>query len=116
MIWDSDKQMMDDDYCQAIGRSVSLDDLERADLYPPENALFYTPIPFMKNNVMSRLFHFLITDMGLNFKTSAYPRSLMGKNFIDKYYVFIFKWTDLYFPFFRAQPEHISCSSFPRLS
>lgn len=80
IIWDSTSQMMDDDYCEVVGRSVPLDELERADLYPSENALFYTPVPFLKNNVMSRLFHFLIADIGISFKTSDYPRALMGKS------------------------------------
>ncbi len=71
--------MIDDEQCKTMGRSVSLDKLEKAELYPTENALFYTPIPFLKNNVMSRLFHFLIVDVGINFKTSEYPKKLMSE-------------------------------------
>ncbi|XP_064385810.1 protein wntless-like [Halichondria panicea] len=80
IVWDSSKRMIDDEQCKTMGRSVSLNELEKAELYPTENALFYTPIPFLKKNVMSRLFHFLIVDLGINFKTSEYPKKLMKHN------------------------------------
>ncbi len=79
IVWDSSQRLIDDKQCKTIGRSVSLDELEKADLYPTENALFYTPIPFLKDNVMSRLFHFLIVDLGISFKMSEYPRKLMSE-------------------------------------
>ena len=70
--------MIDDDSCQMIGRMEDLDNLKMPEAYPVANVMFYTPIPFLKDNVMSRLFHFLITDLGINFKTSEFPRLMMG--------------------------------------
>lgn len=79
LIWDKNKLMIDDERCKIIGRQVDLHGLDKAELYPTVNALFYTPIPFLKDNVMSRLFHFLITDVALSFKTSEYPKKMISE-------------------------------------
>ena len=79
-IWDVKTKLVDEMSCDVIGRAVELDTLEKLEYYPLENVVFFTPIPFLKNHVMSRLFHFLITDIGISFVSSNYLKKVLGKS------------------------------------
>lgn len=81
-IWGKETKLIDEMSCDVTGRAVELDMLEKPEYYPLENVLFFTPIPYIKDQVMSRLFHFLIADIGFSFVSSDYSKKVMSKSIV----------------------------------
>lgn len=75
--------MIDESSCNVFGRLIELDTLEKPEYYPLENVVFYTTIPFITNQVMSRLFHFLIADVGISFVSGDFTKKIMSMFFIS---------------------------------
>lgn len=69
---DRDIPLIDENSCESHGQHLEITSLETLRHYPLENVIFYTQIPYIKTHVMSRMFQFLLTDMGLKFSTSDY--------------------------------------------
>ena len=72
-IRDKDKPLIDEQSCDNIGQPLEVSSMETLRHYPLESVVFFTQIPYAKKTVMSRMFQFLLTDMGLKFTTSDYP-------------------------------------------
>ena len=84
---DKDSPMIDEQTCDVHGKHLEVSSMDMLRHYPLEAVVFYTLIPYTKNQVMSRMFQFLLTDMGLKFTTSDYPALIdsesMAHNNID---------------------------------
>lgn len=67
-----DSPLIDEQSCDSHGQHLDVSSPETLRHYPLKNVVFYTQIPHIKNQVMSRMFHFLLTDMGLKFSSGDY--------------------------------------------
>ena len=72
VIRDGGIPLIDEKSCELHGQHLEVTSMEMLRHYPLENVIFYTQIPYIKTHVMTRLFQFLLTDMGLKFSTSDY--------------------------------------------
>ena len=72
-IRDTSFPLIDEKSCDIHGKQLDVSSVEKLRLYPLDAVVFYTQIPYTKTHVMSRMFQFLLTDMGLKFTTSDYP-------------------------------------------
>ena len=81
--------MIDEAACKKIGRPFYREDEDpqKVKYYPLRNILFYTQIPYMKEQVMSREFEFLIADVGIHFVLSSYVKEVIGKGFTHPMYL-----------------------------
>ena len=70
---------IDHDSCKQIGQKLEFQSARGMRAYPSKNVVFYTVIPYKKGQVMSRLFQFLLADLGIHFSSSEYPEKLMSK-------------------------------------
>ena len=64
--------LIDEASCDIRGKQLDVALVEKLRLYPLDAVVFYTQIPYTKSHVMSRMFQFLLTDMGLKFTSSDY--------------------------------------------
>lgn len=74
--------LVDEQSCEKIGRKLDIE-LEEKHLlkhYPLENVVFFTQIPFIKDQVMSREFEFLLTDIGMHFAESKYLKEMTSES------------------------------------
>ena len=73
--------LVDGKNCNKIGRQMAPEEEEQAKLkyYPLKNIVFYTQIPHLKEQVMSREFEFLLADLGMHFTSSEYIKEAIGK-------------------------------------
>ena len=72
VIRDRGTPLIDEKSCDLHGQHLEVTSMETLRHYPLENVVFYTQIPYIKTQVMTRMFQFLLTDMGLKFSTSDY--------------------------------------------
>ena len=59
--------LVDDTECGQIGKPMDLEVEDNKKYYPLENVLFHVQIPFLNDQVMSRKFHFVVTDLAIHF-------------------------------------------------
>ena len=78
-MWDPTFDFIDQTTCNQVGRELEKESAQRMQLYPLGNVVFYTQIPYIKSHVMSRLFQFMVADLGIQFTSSDYPERLMSK-------------------------------------
>lgn len=71
--------LIDKTSCSQVGRVLEAESPERMQLYPIGNVVFYTQIPYINTHVMSRLFQFMVADLGIQFTSSEYPEKLMSE-------------------------------------
>ena len=71
--------LIDRTTCNRVGRVLERESTQRMQLYPLGNVVFYTQIPYIKGHVMSRLFQYMVADLGFQFTSSEYPERLMRK-------------------------------------
>lgn len=81
VIWSPTTSLVDDTTCDKAGRRLFIEKEEQKMLkhYPLKNVVFYTQIPYLKKQVMSREFEFLLADLGMHFASSNYLKEMMGK-------------------------------------
>ncbi len=67
--------------CHKIGRQMIPEEEDQAKLkyYPLKNIVFYTQLPHLKEQVMSREFEFLLADLGMHFVSSDYIKEAIGE-------------------------------------
>ena len=82
VIRDRDIPLIDEKSCDLHGQHLEITSMETLRHYPLENVIFYTQIPYIKTHVMSRMFQFLLTDMGLKFSTSDYLALIESESLI----------------------------------
>ena len=80
VIRDRGVPLIDEKSCETHGQHLEVTSLDTLRHYPLENVIFYTQIPYVKKHVMSRMFQFLLTDMGLKFSTSDYLALIDSKS------------------------------------
>ena len=85
VIRDRGTPLIDEKLCEIHGKHLEITSLDTLRHYPLENVIFYTQIPYVKTHVMSRMFQFLLTDMGLKFSTSDYLALIESES--DRVYV-----------------------------
>lgn len=78
-MWDPTFDLIDQTACNRVGRVLERESTQRMQLYPLGNVIFYTQIPYIKSHVMSRLFQYMVADLGFQFTSSEYPERLMRK-------------------------------------
>ena len=78
-MWDPTFDFIDRTTCNQVGRKLEKESAQRMQLYPLGNVVFYTQIPYIESHVMSRLFQFMVADLGIQFTSSDYPERLMSK-------------------------------------
>ena len=78
-MWDPTFDLIDQTACNRVGRVLERESTQRMQLYPLGNVVFYTQIPYIKSHVMSRLFQYMVADLGFQFTSSEYPERLMRK-------------------------------------
>lgn len=76
-IRDSTFDLIDDKKCKQVGKILELESARAMRAYPPKNIIFYAQIPFREDFVMSRLFQFLLVDLGIQLSSSDYAQKLM---------------------------------------
>lgn len=59
--------LVDKAECERIGKPIDLETEANKQYYPLDNVLFHVQIPFLDYQIMSRKFHFVITDLGIHF-------------------------------------------------
>ena len=69
--------LIDETSCDQVGRILETESPQRMQLYPIGSVIFYTQIPYIKSHVMSRMFQFVMADLGIQFTSSEYPERLM---------------------------------------
>ena len=72
-IRESSSPLIDEELCDIRGKHLDTPSMDKLRLYPLDAVVFYSMIPYTKNQVMTRMFQFLLTDLGLKFTTSDYP-------------------------------------------
>jgi hypothetical protein len=58
--------LVDKTECSRIGKSLDLETERNKQYYPLDNILFYVQIPFLQDQIMSRKFHFVVTDLAVH--------------------------------------------------
>lgn len=82
VIRDRGTPLIDEQSCDLYGQHLEVTSMETLRHYPLENVIFYTQIPYVKTHVMTRMFQFLLTDMGLKFSTSDYLAAIESESSI----------------------------------
>ena len=72
-IRESSSPLIDEEACDMLGKHLEEKSMDNLKHYPLDAVVFYTQIPHIRHQVMSRMFQFLLADMGLKFTTSDYP-------------------------------------------
>ena len=75
--------LIDETSCSRVGRVLEAESPERMQLYPIGNVVLYTQIPYIKSHVMSRLFQFMVADLGIQFTSSEFPEKLMSECILE---------------------------------
>ena len=77
-ILDPHSNLVDSAECGSVGQSLDLEVDRHKEAYPLSNILFYVQIPFRHDQIMSRLFQFVVTDLGVHFTVSDYAELIMS--------------------------------------
>lgn len=80
-VWKPGISLIDEKSCREVGREFvrESEDPKKLKHYPLKNVIFYVQIPYMKKQVMSRDFEFLIADLGIHFTFSSYLMESISK-------------------------------------
>ena len=71
-------KLIDRTECNRIGRSLDLETERNKQYYPLDNILFYVQMPFLQEQIMSRKFHFVVTDLAVHLNND-FVKLIMGK-------------------------------------